>query len=65
MRAATDLTAALDLVELAITWSELDYSHEEVIPPCDWLAFAAEHGWDDDDIGGRLLAAAAEIALRR
>ncbi|MEW6153703.1 MAG: hypothetical protein AB1673_06905 [Actinomycetota bacterium] len=61
----TDLTATLDLVEMAVTWAELDYSHEDVIPPRRWLEFAAEHEWEDPDVAERLFSAAAEIALRR
>ena len=63
--APTVMPAALELVELAVTWNELDYSAEEVIPPTDWLDFAAEHDWDDPATAERLFSAAVDIALRR
>ena len=65
LRAATDVAMALDLVEIALNWEELDYSGEALIPPGDWLDFAAEHTWDDPDLVVRLLSAAREVALRR
>ena len=49
----------------AVTWAELDYSREAVIPPQDWMEFADEHRWNDVETVERLFAAAAEIALRR
>ena len=58
------LGAALDLVELAVTWSELDYSQEYVIAPQDWLDFAAEHRWEDGETAERLFSAAVDIAHR-
>ena len=42
-----NLPRALELLELAVTWSELDYSDVAVIPPSAWLEFAAEHRWHD------------------
>ena len=65
VRAPTDVAAALELVELAVTWHELDYSQEDVIPPPDWLDFAADHHWDDPDRAERLFLAAVDIAQRR
>jgi hypothetical protein len=64
VRAATDLRAALDLIELAVTWNELDYSEEELIPPVDWLEFSAEHIWPDTESAHRLFSAAVDIARR-
>jgi hypothetical protein len=52
-------------MELAVTWPELDYSDEPVIPPSDWLDFAASHRWDDADLVTRLFSAAVDVALRR
>jgi hypothetical protein len=65
LQAGSDVAMALDLVELAITWNELDYSQEEVIPPADWLEFAADHLWEDSDVALRLFSAAVDISLRR
>ena len=64
-RAPTEMAAALELVELAVTWNELDYSQQDVIPPTDWLDFAADHDWDDPDTAERLFSAAVDIALQR
>ena len=65
VRAATDVAIAVELIELAVSWHELDYSREAVIPPADWLEFAAEHRWQDDDVAVRLFSAALDIAQRR
>jgi hypothetical protein len=64
VQAATDVAAALDLFEVAVTWSELDYSQEEVIPPADWLDFATLHRWENAEMAERLFSAAVDIALR-
>lgn len=60
-----DLTMAVELLELATTWEELDYSGEAVIPPCDWLDFAAAHNWRDPDLAFRLFSLATDVASRR
>ncbi len=64
-RVDTDVTAALELFELATTWQELDYSGEAVLPPGDWLDFAAEHCWTDPDLAERLFSVAVDVATRR
>jgi beta-xylosidase len=61
VQAASDLRAALDLFELALTWNELDYSEEELIPPADWLEFSAEHVWPDAELAHRLFSAAVDV----
>src|SRR4051812_24702437 len=43
LNAEADVATTLELLELATTWEELDYSDEAVIPPCDWMDFAAAH----------------------
>jgi hypothetical protein len=55
---------ALELLELATTWEELDYSGEAVIPPCDWLDFAAAHTWRDPELASRLFSVATDVASR-
>lgn len=65
LHAGTDVANALDLVELALTWHELDYSREPVIPPPDWPEFVAGHAWDDRDVAERLFRAALDIAHAR
>jgi hypothetical protein len=56
---------AVELLELATTWGELDYSEEAVIPPQDWLDFAAAHTWRDTDTAFRLFSVATDVASRR
>ncbi len=64
VHAATDVAMAVELVELAVTWNELDYRHEKLIPPSDWLAFVAEHTWDDAEAALRLFSVAVDVANR-
>jgi hypothetical protein len=59
------VAAALDLFELATTWEELDYSAEDLVPPADWLDFAAEHRWEHPELAERLFSVAVDVALRR
>ncbi|MDQ4096839.1 MAG: hypothetical protein M3144_03075, partial [Actinomycetota bacterium] len=64
LQAGSNVAMALELMELAITWNELDYSQEAVIAPPDWMEFAADHIWQDSDVALRLFSAALDIALR-
>ena len=64
LRVDGDVTMALDLLELATTWEELDYSGEAVIPPSDWLDFVAIHDWDDRDLTERLFSVAIDVVSR-
>jgi hypothetical protein len=59
-----DVAMTVELVELATTWEELDYSGEAVIPPSDWLDFAAVHTWRDPELATRLFSVASDIAAR-
>jgi hypothetical protein len=43
----TDTSVLLELIELAVTWHELDYSTAEVVPPREWERFAERHRWAD------------------
>jgi len=54
----------VELLELAVTWSELDYSGADVVPPEAWVEFAMGHRWCDSGRMTRLFALAADIALR-
>ena len=65
LQAETDLAVAVELFELAVSWDELDYSHEPVIPPGEWLDFAAGHAWRDREFVGRLFSVAVDVALRK
>ncbi|MEJ2885238.1 hypothetical protein [Actinomycetospora aeridis] len=60
----SDPDAVLDLLEIAVTWGELDYSGAEVVPPESWLDFASDHVWRCPDRALRLFALAADVALR-
>lgn len=65
LRAETDLAVAVELLELAVTWSELDYSEEQVIAPAEWLAFVAEHPWHDREGVTRLFSVAVDVAVHK
>jgi hypothetical protein len=61
----TDVAMAVELVELATTWEELDYSGQAVIPPSEWLDFAGAHSWRDTELAFRLFGVATDVAARR
>ncbi len=60
----SDVDELLELVELAVTWGELDYSGVGIVPPGQWLEFAACHEWRDPDRAARIFSVATDIALR-
>lgn len=62
LRAPSDVAMTLELVELATTWGELDYSAEALIPPSDWPAFVAWHDWRDREMAERLFGVAVDVA---
>lgn len=41
----TDTDALLELMELAVTWHELDHPRERLVPPVEWSTFAERHHW--------------------
>lgn len=51
---------ATELLELAMTWDELDYSGRPLIEPDDWLAFVAAHRWHDPKAVEELVAIALD-----
>jgi hypothetical protein len=54
------LGRVLELVELAATWHELEWTDAEPrIAPRDWIEFAAVHGWQDERIGDLFVALAS------
>lgn len=59
-----DIDELLELIELAVTWGELDYSGAAVVPPDQWLDFAACHEWHNPDRAARIFSVATDIALR-
>jgi hypothetical protein len=60
-----DVATTLELMELATTWEELDYSEEAVIPPCDWMDFATAHNWRNPELAARLFSLAIDVSARR
>ncbi|GAA3823142.1 hypothetical protein [Streptomyces chiangmaiensis] len=57
-----DPHSLLELMELAVTWHELDYSGTQVIPPSQWLDFLDCHQWHDPDLAERIFSLATDIA---
>jgi len=55
---------ATDLLELALTWDELDYSSRPLIGPGDWLAFVDAHRWDDRTAVHELVVVALDCVRR-
>lgn len=55
---------AVAVLERATTWRELDYSAEALVPPADWMAFAAEHTWRNPDLAHQLFGVADDVARR-
>lgn len=55
--------ALLDLLELAVTWGELEYASVAVIPPAQWLDFVSQHRWHDRDHAERIFSLAADVAM--
>lgn len=53
----------LSFFELAVTWGELDYSGQRLVPPACWEAFVADHQWSDPDRAARTFSLAADMAL--
>ena len=64
LRAPSEVGMALELVALATTWDEIDYSGEALIPPADWLAFAAAHAWPNHETAERLFGVAVDVVRR-
>lgn len=64
LRVEDDTDELVDLLELAVTWQELDYSGWDVVPPDRWVEFADTHRWRDAARVERLFGLAADVALR-
>ncbi len=65
LRTVSDVTMAVELLELATTWGEIDYTAEVLVPPSHWLEFAARHAWPDAELAERLFAVAVDVARAR
>jgi hypothetical protein len=55
------LDSAMDLLELAVTWDELDYSEKRLIGPSQWEDFLVAHQWKDMVRAERVFGLAADI----
>ena len=64
LRAPADVAMTVALLELATSWGEIDYSREALIPPADWLRFAAEHAWGNPELAHRTFSVAVDVARR-
>jgi hypothetical protein len=58
-----DIDQAVSLIELAVTWGELDYSQARLIAPAQWLEFAARHRWKYPCRAETLFSLAVDAAL--
>lgn len=59
-----DAEAMLALLEMAVTWHELDYSECGVLGPAAWLTFAQAHRWADPERAERVFSLAVDIVGR-
>jgi hypothetical protein len=60
----TDPDELLDLLELAVTWGELDYSGATLLGPSCWLEFARCHDWQHPERALRVFSLATDMAAR-
>jgi hypothetical protein len=60
----TDTDALLELLEIAVSWHELDYSQAAVVGPGDWSRFAEEHRWTLPERAERAFSLALDIVGR-
>jgi hypothetical protein len=60
----TDMDVLLELIDIAVTWHELDYSESGLVGPDGWLDFAENHDWRFPDRAYRALALASDVARR-
>lgn len=59
-----DADELVELMELAVTWGELEYADAPLIGPADWVGFAATHLWAEPERAARIFSLAADIAAR-
>jgi hypothetical protein len=57
--------ALLELLELAMTWHELDYSESPVVAPEHWARFLDSHVWANPELAERAFLLAEDIVSRR
>lgn len=56
-----DADELLALLEMAVTWHELDYSDADVVGPAGWQTFAELHSWTHPDRAQRAFSLALDI----
>ena len=54
----------LALMEMALTWHELDYSSCDVLGPQHWLTFAQRHSWTHPERAESAFSLAVDIVGR-
>lgn len=59
-----DPDGMLDLLELALTWDELDYEAHSLIEPPQWEHFLVTHRWRDRAQAARIFGLATDVAMR-
>ena len=59
----SDPDELLELLELAVTWAELDYSSRPVIAPHRWTSFLNSHNWSDPQRAERIFSLATDVAM--
>lgn len=57
-----DTDELLELLELAVTWAELEYADEPLLGPEQWVDFAATHLWAEPERAARIFSLAADVA---
>lgn len=57
----TDVDVLLELLEIAVTWRELDYTDTPVAGPADWATFAERHAWRCPERAERAFSLALDI----
>jgi hypothetical protein len=62
-RVEDDQDALLELLELAITWHELEYTESAVVAPDRWMAFVEDHHWTDPDRVERIFSLATDVVM--
>ena len=58
-----DPDVLLELIELAVTWPELEYSETRTIAPEHWMSFLESHHWSDPDRVERFFSPATDIVM--
>jgi hypothetical protein len=59
-----DVDALLELLEMAVTWHELDYGQCAVLGPVAWSTFAEDHEWTRRERAEQAFALALDIVGR-